>query len=504
VTVPALRLEGVTKRFGRAAALDDVTLEVRPNEVVGLIGENGAGKSTLFNLLSGVHTPDAGRILVHGRPRIFRSVADSRRAGIGMVFQEQSLVPNVSVAENVFLGQEGKSVRAGVYRWGDLRERTRQQLETIESRVDPAALTEDLPFSQRQMVEVAKALTVEEIADGPPILLLDEPTSVLEDHEIDVLFAEIARLRQVGSVVFVSHRLDEVLRISDRIYVMRDGKCVAERRPESCDHRELFALMVGEEIGDAYYREEEQRPFDAERVVMSAAGLAAAGDYADVGFELHAGEILGLAGVLGSGRDELCRTLFGAQAYDAGEIRLNGAPVSFDSPAEAAQAGLAYLPAERKIEGIVGELSVAENIALGREGGGRRFINRGRERQTAQEWIERLSIKTPSPAASAGQLSGGNQQKVALAKWLNRPELRVIVLDHPTRGLDVGAKRDVYALMRDLASRGVAIVLIADSLEETIALSHTVITMRDGRMTRTFVSPAGAKPQQVDLMAEMV
>jgi ribose transport system ATP-binding protein len=208
--------------------------------------------------------------------------------------------------------------------------------------------------------------------------------------------------------------------------------------------------------------------------------------------------------VLGSGRDELCRTLFGAQAHDTGEIRLDGAPVAFASPAEAAEAGLAYLPAERKIEGIVGELSVAENIALGREGGGRRFINRVRERRTAQEWIDRLSIKTPSPSASAGQLSGGNQQKVALAKWLNRPELRVIVLDHPTRGLDVGAKRDVYALMRDLATRGVAIVLIADSLEETIALSHNVITMRDGRMTRTFAARAGAKPQQVDLMAEMV
>jgi ribose transport system ATP-binding protein len=505
VSEPALRLEGVTKRFGRVTALEDVSLEVRPHEVVGLVGENGAGKSTLFNILSGIHSPDAGRMFVHGAERSFRTIADSRRAGIGMVFQEQSLVPNVSVAENVFLGNEGASVRFGCYRWPDLRGRAQRQLDTIASPVSPAALTEDLPFSQRQMVEVAKALTVEEQIDHPPILLLDEPTSVLEGHEIEVLFAQIERLKEVGSVVFVSHRLDEVLRVSDRIYVMRDGKCVAERRPAECDHRELFELMVGQQFSDAYYQEDAQRPFE-ERVTLSVRGVTSKGDYDDVSFDLHAGEVLGLAGVLGSGRDELCRTLFGADAHDGGQILLDGEPVSFASPAEAAAAGIAYLPAERKIEGIVGDLSVAENIGLARDGERGRFglVNRRREREVAEQWIERLSIKAPSASATVGQLSGGNQQKVALAKWLNRPNLRLIILDHPTRGLDVGAKRDVYTLMRELSGRGVAILLTADSLEETIALSHNVITMRDGRVTRVFGAPAGAKPQQVDLMAEMV
>lgn len=505
MTAPVLRLEGVTKRFGGALALNDVSIDVFPHEVIGLVGENGAGKSTLLKALAGIHPVDSGRIEVNGRERVLRSPVDARRAGIGMVFQEQSLVPSLSVAENVYLGHEGESVRLGMYRWANLRGRTATQLHKIESSVSPAAVTERLPFGARQMVEVAKALTVEANTEGPPVLLLDEPTSVLEPREIEVLFAQIERLRTIGSVIFVSHRLEEVLTVSDRIYVMRDGACVAERRPDSCTHKELFELMVGQEMSEEYYGEASQVPH-SDRVVLSTRSLSLDGAFHEIDLELHAGEVLGLAGVQGSGRDELCRTMFGAEAPSSGTIELEGRPVTFGSPAEAVSRGLAYIPAERKTEGIVGELSIADNISLSYNGGARRgpFLNRRAERQAADEWIQRLHIKAQSADSLLTELSGGNQQKVALAKWLNRPQLSVFLLDHPTRGLDLGAKRDVYRLIRELAARGVAVLFLGDSLEETIAMSHNVVTMRDGSVTGIFPAPPGAKPSQVDIVERLV
>jgi ribose transport system ATP-binding protein len=505
MTAPVLRLEGVTKKFGAALALDNVSIDVFPNEVIGLVGENGAGKSTLLKALAGIHPVDTGRIVVNGREQVLRSPTDARRAGIGMVFQEQSLVSSLTVAENVYLGHEGESVRHGIYRWGNLRARSAAQLRKIESQVSPAAITERLPFGARQMVEVAKALTVEANTEGPPVLLLDEPTSVLEAREIEVLFAQIERLRTIGSVIFVSHRLEEVLAVSDRIYVMRDGACVAERRPENCTHKELFELMVGQEMSEEYYGEASQSPH-SDQVVLSARSLSLEGAFQEVDLELRAGEVLGLAGVQGSGRDELCRTLFGAEAPSSGTIELAGRAVTFASPAEAVSRGMGYIPAERKTEGIVAELSIADNISLSYNAGARRgpFLDRGAERRVANEWIQRLNIKANSADSLLSELSGGNQQKVALAKWLNRPHLSVLLLDHPTRGLDLGAKRDVYRLIRELAARGVAVLFLGDSLEETIAMSHNVIAMRDGRVTGIFPAPPGAKPSQVDIVERLV
>jgi ribose transport system ATP-binding protein len=510
MSAPALELRGVTKRFPGVVALDDVTLTVRPREVVGLIGENGAGKSTLLKILSGVYQPDEGELLVRGQARRFTGPRDAARAGVGIVHQEQSLVASVSVAENLMLGFEGPAVRGGIYRWPELNRRAQAQLDKIGSPIPPTARVDALTFAQRQMVEVAKALSVEDHLDGPsgtePVIVFDEPTSVLDGDDTEVLFAQIERLRARASVVFVSHRLDEVLRVSDRVYVLKDGRCVAERDPADVDVQELYRLMVGRESAGSYYREDAQGDVDGAEEVLGVTGLTRAGSFTDVSLSVRRGEILGIAGVIGSGREDLARALFGAEPVGAGEMRLAGKPVRLRSPADAVRAGIGYIPAERRFEGVAMGMSVADNILLADRTpvSAGPFVDPRRRRGLVAQWIERLRIRTPGPGTDVASLSGGNQQKVALAKWLVSPRLRVLVLDHPTRGLDVGAKEDVYRLVRELCERGLAIVLLADTLEETIALSHRVVVMRDGQVTARFDAPPGAKPTQVDLVEQMV
>jgi ribose transport system ATP-binding protein len=512
MTAPVLALRGMTKRFPGVLALDDVSIEVRPHEVVGLIGENGAGKSTLLKILSGVYQPDGGELLVRGRPTRFRGPRDAARAGIGMVHQEQSLIGSVTVAENILLGYEGPSIRGGVYRWSDLNRRAQAQLDKIGSAIRPTTATDSLTFAQRQMVEVAKALAVEEQADQEPVIILDEPTSVLEGDDLETLFAQVQRLRAIASVIFVSHRLDEVLRVSDRVYVMKDGRCVAERDPRQVDVDELYRLMVGRESTGQYFREQDQQPVDAAAPLLTVEGLSraggagAAGGYRDVSFTIRAGEVLGVAGVIGSGREDLCRTLFGAEPHDRGTISLAGRRVRFRSPGDAVRAGIGYIPSERRVEGVAMGMSVRENILLAdpRPVSAGPFLHPRRQRRAVRDWIDRLRIRTPTPDTDIGKLSGGNQQKVALAKWLSSPRLRVLILDHPTRGLDVGAKEDVYRFIRQMCARGMGILLLADTLEETIALSHTVLVMKDGQISARFDAPPGAKPSQVQVVEQMV
>lgn len=503
---PVLRVEGLTKEFPGVRALDDVTLELRPHEVLGLVGENGSGKSTLLKILAGVTAPDRGRIVVRGQRATYRNVAAALRAGIGMVFQEQALIPNVTVAENIMLGVEGDAVRRGFYSWKELNRRAQVQLSKINARIPPEAQTESLTFAERQLVELAKVLGIEERIDAEPIILLDEPTTVLEREEIEMLFTQIERLRTCASIVFVSHRLDEVLRISDRVYVMRDGRCVGELDPKASDMHDLHVLMVGRGLDESYYREADQRAPTPGEPRLSVQGLTLRRHYEDVAFDVFPGEVVGIAGVQGSGREDVCRTLFGALAPRSGRIVLDGRPVRFASPADAVDAGVGYVPAERRSEGIIGPMSVAENMTLAHVQRVLRgfFIDHAAEDRLAREWIDQLAIKVPSHRARAGNLSGGNQQKVSLAKWLISERLKVLVLDHPTRGLDVGAKAEVYTLVRRLAERGLAMVLLADTLEETIALSHRILVMKDGRIVDRLDAPPGAKPSQVAVVEKMV
>lgn len=503
---PVLQLDRVTKRFPGVLALDEVSLEIRPHEVVGLIGENGAGKSTLLKILSGVYRPDEGTVRMRGQVMKFRSPRESARAGIGMVHQEQSLVGAVTVGENIMLGAEAQSIRGGIYNWSDLHARAQRQLDKIGSPINTRASVESLTFAQRQMVELAKALGVEEQSNTEPIIVLDEPTSVLEDKDLETLFAEIERLRQMASVVFVSHRLDEVLRVSDRVYVMKDGRCVAERDPDTVDTDELYRLMVGRESTGEFYRESEQRSVEGSDPVLVATGLGKRGSYGDVNLTVRAGEVVGIAGVLGSGREELCRSLFGAEPFDQGTLRLQDRVVRFNSPVDAVRAGVGYIPAERRFEGIAAGMSVRDNMLLVDPGpvSTGPFLSRAKVKALTSEWINRLRVKTPSPQADVGNLSGGNQQKVVLAKWLMSPRLKLLILDHPTRGLDVGAKEDVYTFVRQLCAQGIAIVLLADTLEETISLSHTVLVMQDGKVRASFDAHPGNKPSPVQLVEQMV
>ena len=505
MSAPVLRVDGISKRYPGVQALEDVSLEVRAREVVGLIGENGAGKSTLLKVLAGLVRADSGSIMVRGRELEQGSYRAAAAMGIGMVFQEQSLLPNLCVAENILLGHEGDAVRLGVYDWRKMSALAERQLGKLGASMSPMAITESLSFAERQLVEFAKVLTLEERTRHEPIILLDEPTSILEASEIELILGEVERLRSRASVVFVSHRLDEVLRVSDRVYVMTNGRCVAEREPGDCDIAELQRLMLGRDLAIHYQQQRVGKALPTAATRLEVRDLSLDGAFRDVGFALRAGEVLGVAGVEGSGREMLCRTLFGAAKPTGGQILLDGNPVTFASPADAVGHGVGYLPAERRTEGIIGGLTVKENMTLAHANVVQRgpFLDLRREDELAERWIGRLKIKTPSPETPAANLSGGNQQKVVLAKWLVGNDTRILILDHPMRGLDVGAKAEIFELIKELAQSGIGIVLIADTLDELIALSDTFLVMRDGQISGRF-DAAADRPTRLDLLGRMV
>jgi ribose transport system ATP-binding protein len=504
VTAPALAVVNVEKRFPGVHALRNVSIEIGRGEVVGLIGENGAGKSTLMKILSGVYQPDSGEIRIAGNAVALENAADANRKGIGMVFQEQSLLPNLTVGENIYLGNEAQFTRFGIVNWKALYAAAARQLAKVQVGVSPRTRADALSFASRQMVELAKALTLEEHAGDHLVILLDEPTSVLERAEIDILFARVRALKSRASFVFVSHRLDEVLELSDRIYVMKDGAVVADLDAAEADATKLHHLMVGRNLQAEYYREPLQKPYRDE-IVLEAENLSAGHSYSAVSFKLHAGEILGISGVIGSGREELTRTLAGFLPHDGGALSIAGRGVRLSTPAEAVELGIGYIPRERRVEGLVLFLPVAANItlanlaSLARHG----LIDSREERRLSKSWVDRLKIRTPGIDTLCLNLSGGNQQKVVLAKWL-QANAKILVLDHPTRGLDVGAKEEVYDLVRAVTSEGLAVILTSDTLEETIGLSHTLLVMRDGKVTHRADAAPGRKPRQVDLIGHMV
>ena len=500
----ALEVRSVSKAFPGVQALDHVSFEVRENEIVGLVGENGAGKSTLLKILIGVYQPDEGEVLVGGQSVRPRSVKEASDCGLAMVFQEQSLLSNLTVRENIFLGNEEPFMRFGVINWKKMDQAAQKQLEKVELDLSPSTYTDTLNFATRQMVELARVMTLEDRTKRHPIIILDEPTTVLEGGEVELLFKRLRNLKERASIIFVSHHLDEILAITDRVYVFKDGQNVAERVTSETNVSELHQLMVGRELKGEYYREGKQAT-PAEDVVLSIRNLTKKGSYYDVNLDLHRGEIVGLAGVLGSGREDVCRTIAGIVTPDAGQVLMEGKPLPFGSTAGAIKAGIGYVPQDRGSEGLVIYLSIGPNITLPDlskvvRGG---FLSQGAEKKLAVEWIDKLAIKTPGPNALCMNLSGGNQQKVVLAKWL-ASKVRVFVLDHPTRGVDVGAKEDVYELVRALAQEGIAVLLMSDTLDETIGLSNVILTMKDGRVTQRIEAPAGKKPLPIDLIEHMM
>lgn len=503
-----LEVEGVGKTFGQVTALEDVSLTVRNHEVIGLVGENGAGKSTLLKILSGIHEPTTGQLRVAGRTQRIRSPQQAAEFGVAVVHQEQSLLPNLTVGENILMAARGgrsatdqlAGVRRGLYNWRRIHEQAETALKRVGSTIDPRTTVERLSFSDRQMVEIAKAVRTVDEADVPPLIILDEPTSVLDKAEVEVLAAEIERLRTIGSVIFVSHRLDEVLAFSDRIYVMRAGKVVAERHTEGIDEAELFQLMTRRES----LQRHELRPPRSE-VVLQVEALGRTGVFHDVNLTVRRGEVHALVGVKDSGREELSRAIFGGEPYDHGRIRIADAWTKIRSVRHAIRLGVAYLPAERKVESMIAGMSIEDNLALAHPGSSAKgpFVRPRERRRMAQKWIDRLDIRPPTPRANIAALSGGNQQKVMVGKWMASENLNLLILDHPTRGIDPGAREIVYRQIEQACAAGAGVLLLADTLEEALQTSHRITVMRDGLTTATF-DLGEEVPELADLMEKMV
>ncbi|MFN0115789.1 MAG: sugar ABC transporter ATP-binding protein [Paracoccaceae bacterium] len=499
------RLNAIEKNFPGVHALKSVDFEVKRGEIVGLVGENGAGKSTLMKVIYGAYRPDGGTITIDGKTVRFQNPRQAMEKGIGMVFQEQSLIPSLSVMENIFIGYEAQFVRMGVINWAAMKAAARAQLAKVKLDIDPGMLTAKLSFAQRQLVELAKVLTLEERVDGDLVILLDEPTSVLAEEEVKLLFRLVRELTTRASFIFVSHRIDEVMELSDRIYVMKDGQVVDVVARGAAPVEAIQHKMVGRNIDREYYREQRQKPYDASKTLLSLDGVGLPGKVKDIGFDLHAGEVLCLVGVEGAGREVVLRSIFGQLTPTEGSITIKGRKAQGLRPRSAVDQGIAYVPRERKIEGIVAGMTVYENMTLSQLGNysSAGVLRVGAEKALARDWIARLSIKAPSEYADCGNLSGGNQQKVVLAKWRSGGQ-DIMLLDHPTRGLDIGAKEDVYEMIRDMSDAGVGVILVADTLEEAIGLSHTLIVMKDGRITQRFDCEPGRKPSLFDLLQHMI
>jgi ribose transport system ATP-binding protein len=499
------QLKAVDKKFPGVHALKSVDFEIKRGEIVGLVGENGAGKSTLMKVIYGAYQPDGGTIAIGGKPVRFQNPRQAMEKGIGMVFQEQSLIPNLTVMENIYLGYEQQFVRFGVINWKAMAAAARKQLAKVKLDIDPATITSALSFAQRQLVELAKVLTLEERVEGDLVILLDEPTSVLAEDEVKMLFAIVRDLTKRASFIFVSHRLDEVMELSDRIYVMKDGAVVDVVQQGGSTVEQIQHKMVGRNVDREYYREQRQKPFDAAKVLLEMDGVSLPGRIKDISLTLHAGEVLCLVGTEGSGREAILRTIYGMRTPVAGTVRIKGRTVTSFHPQAAVTAGVGYVPRERKIEGIVAGMSVFENMTLSQMGRYSRFgvLNVAAERALARDWITKLSIKAHTEHADCGNLSGGNQQKVVLSKWRSGGS-EIMLLDHPTRGLDIGAKEDVYEMIRDMSDDGVGVVLVADTLEEAIGLSHSIIVVKDGAIQQRFDCQPGAKPTLFDLLHYMI
>ncbi|GLW05735.1 ribose import ATP-binding protein RbsA 2 [Microtetraspora sp. NBRC 13810] len=467
-----LRVEGLGKTFPGVVALDGVDFDLRAGEVHVLLGENGAGKSTLIKMLSGAYQPDAGRILLDGSPVHIRTAAEARRLGIATIYQEFNLVPQLTVAENLALGRPPR--RFGFVDTRRMHDQARELLDRVGIDVDPRARVAELGIARMQMVEIAKALALD-----ARVLIMDEPTAVLTTGEVERLFTMVRQLRDRGvAIVFITHHLEEIARLGDRVTVLRDGRSVREV-PATTPQDELVRLMVGRPIDQQYPR----AAGDPGAPLLKVSGLTRAGAFAGVSFEIRAGEVVGLAGLVGAGRTEVARAVFGADPYDSGEVLMDGRPLPRTNVRAAMEAGLGLVPEDRKGQGLVLGADVAENlglVTLSRSGRGG-FVDRAGRRKEAGEVAGRLGVRMSNLGQEVRTLSGGNQQKIVIGKWL-LADARVLILDEPTRGIDVGAKVEIYQLINSLTASGHAVLMISSDLPEILGMSDRVLVMARGRL----------------------
>jgi ABC-type sugar transport system ATPase subunit len=473
-----LRMENITKIFPGVKALDNVSIDLHKGEVLGILGENGAGKSTLIKILAGNYLKDSGHIYIDGEEFDIKSPAEAMSSGIRVIYQELNTIDNLTVTENIFVGEQIVKTPFKVIDWKAMTARAKEILDTLNVKLDPNSIIGDLSVSQKQIVEIAKAISKE-----AKILIMDEPTAALSEEEINSLFNIIRTLKKRGvSIIYISHRLKEVFEIVDRITVLRDGKKVGTLNIRKTDDNELVTMMVGRDIKDMYPKKE----VNIGETVMVVKNLSADG-VNNISFELKKGEILGIFGLLGSGRTALVKSLFGANKIRSGEIFINGKKVGIKNPSAARDEKIGLVPLDRKAEGLALIMGVKENITLAnvKDLGKSFLINKENEKKRASKWIKEIGIRTPTLDQQVNSLSGGNQQKVVLAKWLESGS-QIIILNEPTRGIDVGAKIEIYKLMEELCERGSSIIMISSELPEIMSIADRIITINKGRFTGEF------------------
>jgi len=501
---PVLQMKNIRKTFPGVTALSGVNFEVYPNEIVGLVGENGAGKSTLMKILAGVYQADDGEIFLEGKRVDIKDPQDARALGIGMVFQEQAVLPNLTVYENIFFGNEKRFSKYGLMAKRKMIQRARLILNEIGMDVAPDAYLHDLSFMERQMVEIARIFWLShEVAVRNPIIVLDEPTTVLEEKEIRLLFEKLRLLKQRASIIYISHRLSEIVELCDRVYVLKDGKNAGCFYRHEISEDLLRNRMVGRDFHEEYYLINEQnRPLPG--IVLELRNCTKKGVFEDISFQLHRGEILSLCGTIGSGKEELCLALYGLLKLDAGEILIEGKRVNISSPAQAFSLGIGYIPEDRRNEGLILNLPIFENMTLPVMEKLKRgiIVDRGKQVALSSDMVRKLNIKAPNVFVPCFSLSGGNQQKVVLSKWL-LSRVKILIMSHPTRGIDVGAKHEIYALIREMARQGMAMILMGDSFEEDIGLAHRILVMKDGRISG-WLDATSSKPTPADLIQYVV
>jgi len=503
MTEPLLRMDHISKRFPGVVALDDVSFEIKPGEVHGLLGENGAGKSTLLKILSGAYQPDTGTIALAGETVTLPTPLDAQRHGIVTIYQEFNLIPTMSLAENMFLGREPG--RGPFISWKRMRDETAQALGRLGLDLDPMMPVSDLSVGEQQMVEIARALSMES-----RIIIMDEPTSALTEHEVDRLFRIVADLKAQGlSIIYVTHRLQEVMQICDRVTVLRDGVRVGGGKVGELGIDDFIRMMVGRSSAQLFTRLGDHRAPGP--VVMKIEGLWRERDptnphatlLKDVSLDVRAGEILGLAGLMGAGRTEVARCIFGADPYRRGTVQIDGVPVTIRSPIDAIRHGIGLVPEDRKQQALFLDLAVRHNLAISsleNLSWGRWFVNDAAERELVERFRRSLDIRMASAETSIADLSGGNQQKVVLARWLAlRP--KVLIVDEPTRGIDIAAKAEVHQQLDAMARSGIAIIAISSELPEVLAISDRIITMREGRITGGMPRDLATEETLMHLMA---
>ncbi|MCU1679738.1 MAG: transporter [Amycolatopsis sp.] len=472
----ALTATGIGKRFAGVTALSEVSLDFRPGEVLALMGENGAGKSTLLRVLSGDHTPDDGRLEIDGKPVIFDTPRAAMAAGVRVIYQEPEIIPHVSVAENVFVGELPQHGR--VFNRRSLNRATQAALVEygFENVLNPSTIGSRLSPAQRQIVEILRVLTA---TTPPKVIAFDEPTSSLSEHEVEALFRLIRRLRDSGvAVVYVSHRMNEIFRVADRVAVLRDGKLIGVKDATATDENELVRMMIGRDLSELRRR----AAGNAGDVVLKLDSVTT-DDVHDISFEVRAGEVVCLAGLVGAGRSELARAVFGDLPVRSGTVEFNGKPFHARNPGDAVRAGIGLAPEERKTDALLMQRSVRDNVSIAVLKRIRRFriVRRAKERALVAEYIRELRVRTPSMEQEVRKLSGGNQQKIVLARWLARNP-KLLILDEPTRGVDVGAKAEIYRIIDGLAAEGMALLVISSDMPEVLSLADRIVVMRGGRV----------------------